>query len=240
MIANRRFPVSYTVLAGLAGAIAWGLPYPISPLLSHIPFMPEFPVYESPPVQIPLAKLTFSYALAGLIAGGLFLFGIRFLPVNRKRYSRPSLTLAIVLSTMAGLAIGGALAILVGLLISSSYTGKMLAESLGFGFASIEPYLSIGWIFGTALATIIVSSFSGIMKQLTPANDSPNQITIHLALRVSIITLLIRSIACIIEFSSIVTYTIGNSIIIFILFQVVSGTFFGIFTWISCSKLKAA
>jgi hypothetical protein len=240
MTANRRYPISYTLLAGLAGAIAWGLPYPISPFLYLIPFIPDFPMYESPPFQVPLAELTFSYALAGIIAGGLFLFGIRFLPVNRERFSRPSLSLAIALSTMAGLAIGGALAILVGLLIGSSHTGLMLADSLGFGFASSEPYLSIGWVLGTALATIIVSSFSGITKQLSSVNYSPIRFTLKIALRVSGITLLIRLIACFVEFSSFVTYTIGNSIIIFILFQVVSGTFFGILTWTSCSKLKAA
>jgi hypothetical protein len=240
MTAHRRYPIRYTLLAGLAGAIAWGLPYPISPFLHLIPFMPDFPVYESLPFQVPLASLTFSYALAGIIAGGLFLFGIRFLPINRERYSHPALSLTLVISTMAGLAICGALAILVGLLAGSSPTGLMLADSLSFGFASSEPYLSIGWVLGTALATIIVSSFSAIMNQFMSVNESPMQLTLKIALSISGITLLIRLIVCFIEFSSFVTYTIGDSIIIFILFQVVSGVFFGILTWNYCSKLKAA
>jgi hypothetical protein len=202
--------------------------------------MPNFPVYESPPFQVPLAKLTFSYALAGIIAGGLFLFGIRFLPINRDRYSRPSLSLAIVLSAITGLAFGGIVAILIGLLIGSSPTGYVLAYDLGFGTNSIEPYLSIGWILGTALAAIIFFSFSGLLKQFESVNYSLIQLTLKIALRVSGITLLIRLITCFIEFSSIVTYTIGDSVIIFMLFQVMSGAFFGIFTWISCSKLKAA
>ena len=202
--------------------------------------MPDFPSYESPPFQIPLAKLSFNYALAGIIAGGIFLFGIRFLPINRDRYSRPSLSFPIVLSAIVGLAIGGVVAILIGLLMGSSPTGYMLANNLGFGTASIEPFLSIGWILGTALATIIFFSFSGLGKQFVSGNASLVQSTLKIALRVSGITLLIRLITCLIEFSPFVTYTIGNSIVIFMLFQAVSGAFFGIFTWISCSKLKAA
>lgn len=240
MTTNRRYPLSYTFLAGLAGAIAWGLPYPISPFLHLIPFMPDFPVYESSPFQVPLAELTFSYALAGIIAGSLLLLGIRMLPINRERYSRPSLSPAIVLSAMAGLAIGGAFAILVGLLMSSSHTGYMLAAFLGFGSGSVEPYLSIGWVLGTALAMIIFGSFSGIMNPLAAVNHSPIQLTFKFALKVSVITLLIRLITCFVEFSSFVTYTIGDSIIIFILFQVVTGAFFGILAWLSCSKPKAA
>ena len=240
MTAHRQYPIRYTVLAGLAGAIAWGLPYPLSPFIHLIPFMPDFPVYASPPFQVPLGELTYSYAHAGIIASGLFLLGIRFLPINRERYSRPSLSLPIILSTMAGSAIGGALAILVGLLIGSSPTGLMLAYSLGFGFASGEPYLSIGWVLGTALATIIVNSFSGITKQLSSVNHSPIQLTLKIALSVSGITLLIRLIACFIEFSSFVTYTFGDSIMVFMLFQVVSGVFFGLLTWNYCSRLKAA
>jgi hypothetical protein len=240
MTSNTRYPISYTILAGLAGAIAWGLPYPLDPLMQLFRFMPYFPMYESPPFHVPLAKLTFSYAVSGIIAGGLFLLGIRFLPVNRNRYFRPSLSLAIVLSTIAGLAIGGMVAILIGLLIGSSHTGYMLAYRLGFGIGSIEPYLSVGWGLGTALATIIFFSFSGLMEEFASVSDSSIRLTLKTALRVSIITLFIRSITCFIEFSSIVTYTIGNSIIIFILFQLVSGLFFGIITWVSCSKLKPA
>jgi hypothetical protein len=240
MTANRRYPISYTILAGLAGAIAWGLPYPISPFLHLIPFMPDFPVYESPPFQVPLAELTFSYALSGLIAGGLFLFGIRFLSINRERYTRPSLSRAIVLSSMAGLAIGGALAILVGLLISSSHTGFMVAAFLGLGSGSIEPFLTVGWILGTALAAIIFGLFSGIMKPTAPVKDSPIQLTLRIVVRVSSITLLIRLIAYLVEFSSFFIYTIGDSILVFIFFQAASGVFFGILTWIFCSKLIAA
>lgn len=240
MTTNARYPKSYTILAGLAGAIAWGLPYPLDPLMQLFRFMPDFPMYESPPFQIPLAKLTFSYAVSGIIAGGLFLLGIRFLPINRNRYFRPSLSLAIVLSTLAGLAIGGMVAILIGLLIGTSHTGYMLAYRLGFGIGSIEPYLSVGWGLGTALATIIFFSFSGLMKEFASVSDSSIRLTLKTALNVSIITLLIRAITCFIEFSSIVTYTNGNSIIIFILSQLVSGLFFGIITWVSCSKFKPA
>jgi len=232
--------MSYIILAGLAGAIAWGLPYPLAPFLHLIPFMPDFPVYKSPPFLVPLARDTFSYALSGMIAGGLFLVGIRLLPINRDRYSRPSLSLPIVLSTLAGLAIGGALAVLVGLLIGSSPKGFVLAYSLGFGTSSIEPYLSMGWVLGTALAAIIFGLFSGVMKQSVSVKDSPIQLTLKLALRVAGITLLIRLITCFVEFSSFVTYAIGDSVIVFIAFQVVSGLFFGVVTWISCSKLKAA
>ena len=192
MTANRRYPIRFTILAGLAGLIAWGLPYPISPFLHLIPFLPDFPSYESPPFQVPLAKLSFSYALAGMIAGGIFLFGIRFLPINRDRYSRPTLSFPIVLSAIAGLAIGGVVAILIGLLMGSSPTGYMLANNLGFGTDSIEPFLSIGWILGTALATIIFFSFSGLGKQFVSGNASRIQSTLKIALRVSGITLLIR------------------------------------------------
>lgn len=240
MTANRRYPFSYTVLAGLVGAIAWGLPYPIYPFLNLIPFIHHFPVYESPPFQVPLAGLVFSYALAGIFAGGLLLLGIRFLPINRERYPRPCLSIAIVVSTIAGLVIGGALAILVGLLMASSHTGLRLADSLGFGIGSIEPCLSIGWILGVFLAAIIIGSFSGIVKRLASEKDSPTQLTLKIAFKVSGITLLIRLITCIVEFSSIVTYSIGNSIFIFMLFQAASGVFFGILTWNSMSRLRTA
>jgi hypothetical protein len=240
MTANRRYPFSYTILAGLAGLIAWGLPYAISPFVSRIPFMPDFPVYSVPPYQVPLARLSFCYALAGIIAGGLFLFGIRFLPLNRNCYTRPSLSLAIVLSTLAALATAGVVAIVIGLLIGTSHTGFMMADNLGFGTGSIEPYFSMGWVVGTALATILFFSFSGLRKKLASANGSTVQSVLKIALIVAGITLLIRSITCFIEFSSAVTYTIGDSILVFIIFQAVSGLFFGIFTWIAFSKLKTA
>jgi hypothetical protein len=120
-----------------------------------------------------VGKMTFSYALAGMIAGGLFLIGIRFFPINRKRYSRPSLSFATVLSAMTGLAVGGSVAILTGLLIGSLHTGYMLSYSLGFGGDTPEPYLSIGWILGTALAAIILFFFSDLVKQFVPINVSP-------------------------------------------------------------------
>ncbi|TLN15394.1 hypothetical protein FDZ74_08460, partial [bacterium] len=98
MVANSRHSARYTILAGLAGAIAWGLPYPISPFLHLIPFMPDLPEYSSPPFQVPLAKLTLAYALSGIIAGGLFLWGIR--SKNREGVFRPSLSPGIILPTL--------------------------------------------------------------------------------------------------------------------------------------------
>jgi hypothetical protein len=131
-------------------------------------------------------------------------------------------------------------AILIGLLIGSSNQGYMLAYNLGFGTDAIEPYLSVGWGLGTVLATIIFFSFSGLTKQLVSVNVSSLQLTLKTALRVFVITLFIRFITCFIEFSSIVTYTLGNSMMVFILFQIASGLVFGIITWVSCSKLKTA
>ncbi len=242
MNANRHYPVSFTLLAGLAGAIAWGFPFLISPFVHLIPFLPDFPEYYSPPIHVPLARLTFSYALAAIIAGSLFLSGLRFLPADRGSYSRPTLSLAIVLATLAGMTIGDGLAILVGLLMSSSPRGVILADSLGFGFLSAEPYLSIGLVSGTALATIIIGSFSGIMKQLGSASDSPLQRALKIALRVSLIALVIRSAVCFVEvqYLSFAISRLALPTDIFILLQVVSGAAFGIYTWNYCSKLKAA
>jgi hypothetical protein len=239
---NRQYPVSYTIVAGLAGAIAWGFPYLVDPFLQLIRFMPDFPIYEVPPFQVPLAKLTFSYALTGIIAGSLFLAGIRFLPINRKRYSRPAFSLATALSILVGLAIGGASAILIGLLAGSSYIGWKLADSLGFGFLSGEPYLSIGWVLGVALAAIIIVFFSGIIWQLTLGKDSPLERTLKIALDISGIALVIRGIVCFLHvaYLSFASNSRDFPIGIFLLFQVVSGAFFGVYIWKYCSRLKAA
>jgi len=240
MTTSNRYPTSYTILAGLAGAIAWGLPYPLSPFIPYIPFMPNFPIYESPPFQVHLLEFIISYSLAGVIAGGLFLIGLRFLPINRERFSRPALSFTIVLSSLAGMAIGSAFAILFGLGISSSQMGYSLAISLGFFNNLPDPYLSIGLVIGTALATIIICSFSGIVNHLESLKISPNRITLEISRKVSFRALIVRFIAYLIEYSSFAKYTFGESIILFMLFQVAGGALFGILAWTFCSRLKAA
>lgn len=240
MIESRRFPTSYTVLAAIAGAILWGLAYPISPFLHLIPFLPDFPVYASPPFQVPLLQLTFSYALAGLGAGSILLLGFRFLPANRERYSQIPVSPAVVLSTLAGLALGGMVAIQIGLLLGSSPTGYVLADRLGFGSSTVEPYLSIGWVIGTALAALVVVSFSGLTRQLTAANRSAFRFAIKTTLVAAGVALLIRLLTSIVQFSSLVTYTLGDSIGVFMIFQVVSGAIFGMIAWIFCSKISTA
>jgi hypothetical protein len=236
MVANSRYPARYTILAGLAGAIAWGLPYPISPFLRLIPFMPDLPKYSSPPFQVPLAELTLAYALSGIIAGGLFFWGIR--SKSNEGAFRPSLSPGIIFSTLAGLAAGGALAILIGLLLSTTPGGYRLAYSLGFGTGSIEPYLSLGRILGTALASFIIVSSSGIRKQFVPANGSPALPALKIVLRVAGITLAVRLVTLFVEFSSFIKYTYGDSIMTFMLFQAASGMIFGIWAWRSCSSFN--
>ena len=238
---NRRYPIRYTIIAGLAGAIAWGLPYPISPFLQLIPFMPNFPVYEAPPFHVPLAELTFSYALTGIIAGSLFLLGIRSLPINRERYLRPSFSLAASLALLIGLAIGGAVAILIGLLAGSSYVGWTLAYGLGFGFLSLEPYLSIGWVLGTGIAVSIFCFFSGVVKQFDPIHGTPFRSIYKIVLKAAMITLIVRSIACLaqmgyLSFTSNYEIPLG----VFMISQVISGAFFGICAWSYFSRFKAS
>lgn len=237
MVANSRYPARYTILAGLAGAIAWGLPYPIAPFLRLIPFLPDLPKYSAPPFQVPLAELTLAYALSGIIAGGLFLWGIR--TKNHEGAFHPPLSPGIVLSTLAGLAAGGALAILLGLLLSTLPGNYSLAYALGFGTGGIEPYLSVGWILGSALAAIIIVSLSGLWKQFVPANGSPALPALKIALRVAGITLAVRLVTLFVEFSSFIRYTYGDSVMVFMLFQVAGGLIFGIWAWKSCSTYYA-
>ena len=238
---NKRYPFIYTIIAGLAGAIAWGLPYPISPFLFLIPYMPDFPIYDSPPFQVPLAKLTFCYALSGIIAGSLFIFGIRFLPINRERYSRPAFSSRIALALIVGMTIGGAIAILLGLLVDSSYVGWTLADALGFGYLSLEPYLSIGWVLGSTIAVIIFEFFSGIFKQIDSINSIPFRNAYNIVIKVASIALIIRSIVCLFQmgylaFSSAYEIPIG----VFLILQVISGAFFGVYTWNFFSSFKAS
>ena len=239
MTTSNRFPTSYTILAGLAGAVAWAAPYLI------LPFIPRFPTYKSPPYQIALTEVTISYSVAGIIAGGLFLIGLRVLPINRERYSRPAFSSAIVLAALVGMAIGGAFASIFGFGVGFSQTGYSMMASLGVLGKALdkgpEPFLSIGLVIGTALAAIIICSFSGIMKQFALSKNSPVRITLEIALKASGMALIGRLLVYTIEFSSFATYTtFGQSIVFFFLVLMAGGALFGTLTWIFCSRLKAA
>jgi hypothetical protein len=237
MTTSNRFPTSYTILAGLAGAVAWVTPYLI------LPFIPGFPPYESPPYKIHLTELTISFSVAGMVATCLFLMGLGVLPFS-KSYPRPALSPTTIFAALVGMAVGGAFAALFGFGIGFSPMGYSMMASLDVLGKVLdkgpEPFLSIGLVIGTALAAIITSSFSGFTKQLAPAKYSPSRATLDMALKASGMALIGRVLVCSIEFSSFASYTaFGQSTIFFFLVLMAGGALFGALTWVFCSSLKA-
>ena len=240
---SNRFPSSYSFLAALAGAVAWCAPYLMLPFIRILPFIPRFPTYKSPPYSIYLTDLTISYAAAGIFASSLFLIGLRVLPINRERYSRPALSFTIVLAALVGMAIGGAFASVFGFGIGFSQPGYSMMYSLGVLDKALntgpEPFLSIGLVIGTALAAIIICSFSGILKPFALSKNSPTRITLEIALKASGMAIIGRLLVYTIEFSSFATYTtFGQSILFLFLVFIAGGALFGALTWIFCSSLK--
>jgi hypothetical protein len=231
---KNRFPASYTLLAALCGAVAWSVPYLV------LPFIPRFPTYESPPYQINLAPLTISFFDGGLIAAVLFLIGLRYLSIREKSHPGVALSFNTVIAVIGGMAVGGAFASLFGFGIGYSEWGYSRLISLDWLDKLPEPYLSIGLVLGAAIAAIIVLLFSGLPKQLGPANGLSALAAAGIVLKTSGTALIGRALFCSIEFSSFVKYTtVGSHPIFFLVVAMSSGALFGALAWVFCTNINA-
>jgi hypothetical protein len=248
MITKNRFPAGTTALAALAGAVAWAFPNLINPFLFILyrifPFLPDLPKYHPEPYTINLGDLTFSYSLAGIIAGALFLIGLRSLPVHRDRDSRPVLSLPIVVWTPISMAIGGAVASLFayGVGFSPKFRGLMYFFEIDpLDNRGPEPFLSAGLIIGVSFAAIMFLFFSGILKQYASAGNSSARIALGIVFRLSLIALATRFVISSFAFWSFFTYTpIGHSILFYFMIPIISGAIFGAWGWKSASRLRPA
>jgi len=239
MSVNKRYPVSYTLFAGLAGAISWSMPYLIAP------FIRGFPQYAAPPFHLKRIQLTISYAIAAVIGGGLFLWGLHAIPLDPNRFSRPRLSTRIVLVTILGMAVANAFAISVGILSGYSIHGQRIMLALGTMMAGFnaypEPFHTISTIIGAGLAVTIIMALSGVAKRSETAQRSPVSNTLRLVLKICGIALVGRLFVDLIEFSSITRYTAaGQSFLYFFLVLAAGGALFGALTWSACAKFKPA
>lgn len=231
MTTGNRYPARFLLLAGVAGAMAWGLPYLLAPFTRMISFWLKIPEYVSPPYHVQLGDRVIGYFLAGILAGGLILLGLRYLSIDSEHFTRPRLSQALTLAVLAGMGISGALAILFALGYGYSQPGYSLFFTMQrlnyfFGIYSElpEPFLSIGLIFGAALAVVPAS--------LVEKNGARRTLTI--ALGVFWRVLVVRLILYLVEGSSIMKFAIGKSISTFITFELVAGLLAGMWVWALC------
>ena len=229
MTTGSRYPARFLLLAGAAGAMAWGLPWLLAPFTRIITYWLKIPEYLSPPYRILLGDHVIGYFLAGILAGGVILLGLRFL--SSGKFTRPRLSWALALAVLAGMGISGALAILFALGYGYSQPGyslffAMYRVKFFFGiYAELpEPFLSIGLIFGAVLAVIPASLVekNGVRRTLT------------IALGVFWRVLVVRLILFLVEGSSIMKFAVGKSISSFMIFELVAGLLAGMWVWAWC------
>lgn len=240
MISRVAYPRGTTLLAAAAGALAWTLPLILGGLLYLIfPFLPRIPAYDVAPYHIPLGELTIGYSLGAAISGGLFLLGLRYLPMGRSRGGRPALSWRIVLSALFGLALGGAVTSLfaygVGFMPDARHV-TFLLDIDPQGVRGPEPYMTIGLVLGVAFASCTFLPLSGILKQKGATGDSPFRTGLGMVRNLCIAALVTRLAISSFASWSFFTYSdFGEAILFYLLVPLVSGAIFGVWGWSSVS-----
>jgi hypothetical protein len=235
MTNNKNFPSRYTLLAGISGVIAWGLPFVLLPFMPLIfPPIRLLPDYHTPPYNINLPELLASYILAGVLAAGVFLIGARRARVDEERQRWLVVSRRVVLATLTGFAAGSALACLVGYGYGYSGAGRaalsMLGDSYHLPETGPEPAYSLGVVLGVGLGAAVICLLSRVVK------EKLGRTTLRVSLKAAGAALLGRALVTMIQFSSMVTYTaLGQSIWFFIGLQAAAGALAGIIAWRWCT-----
>ena len=143
MRTNNRFLSLFSIIAGIAGAIAWSAPY----LIFHL--LPTFPSYKpGAGIHIQLVEDLISFSLAWSIAAGIFLLGIFALSCNFKVRLGTTLSPSNVVIVLAGAAIGGAFTGAIGSGVAYSPPVDFFMSLFDLQTMLPEPFLSIGFSTG--------------------------------------------------------------------------------------------
>ena len=236
MKTDNRFPASFSIIAGIAGAIAWSAPYLIFQLL------PTFPPYTpGTGIHVPLVEDMISFSLGWSLATGTFLLGIFTLSSKYKVRLGLTLSLSNVFAFLAGAAIGGAFASAIGSGIAYSPPVYFFVTFFDLQTMHPEPFLSIGFIFGAIIAASFISSFSNIFGESTISEESPIRITLSIVLIAFISALAGRIVISIFgEFFDYIIYLMDDlDLVIAILNSAIGGAVFGVLIWTFSTRSKA-
>lgn len=239
---NRQvYPRGTTFLAAIAGALAWTLPLILENFLYLIfPFLPDIPLYDAGAYRIRLGELTIGYSLGAVIAGGVFLLGVRFLPMGRSGGQRPALSWRTVLAVLLGLALGGVATSMVAYGLGFTLDAQHLMFQLDIdpvGVRGPEPYMTVGLVLGVAVACVLFLALSGILTQNAEARHNAFRTGLGMVRNLCIAALVTRFLISSLASWSFFTYSaFGESILFYLLVPLVSGTLFGVWGWTSVSN----
>jgi hypothetical protein len=235
MTISKRYPGSYTLLVGVSGAAVCSLPFLMLPFIPLIfPLIRMLPDYPTPPYTIKLPELFTSFILGGLLAGGIFLLGVRRAKVDEERQRKLAVTRRVTLATLTGITAGAALACLVGFGYGYSGTGRTALSVLGDYYhrseLGLEPAYSLGAVLGVGLGAAVICLLSGTFK------EALGRRMLAVSLMAAGAALLGRVLVYMIQFSSIVTYSsLGESVLFLIGLQAAAGALSGAIAWKACT-----
>ena len=236
MRTNNRFLSLFSIIAGIAGAIAWSAPYLIFLLL------PTFPSYNpGTGVHVPLVEDIISFSLAWIVAAGAFLLGIFTLSGNHKIRLGTILSLPNVFVVLAGAALGGVFTSAIGSGVAYSPPVDFFMNFFDLQTMLPEPILSIGFIFGSIIAVGFISSFSNIFAESAISKESPIGTTLSIVLITFVSALVGRIVVGIFGaiLDSIFFLIIRFDFVVVVLYSAIGGAIFGVLMWMLSTRLKA-
>ncbi len=225
-------PRIIALFAAIGGAIAWGAP----PLL--LPLIPSYPPYSpSPGLEVHFLELVLSYSLAAAVGGGVFLLGS--LAVGRRW--QPLVSRIPVLPLLAGLAVGGALAAAIAVGIGYSIPVEVFMTFFGLQDRLPEPMLSIGLIMGAGVSALMIVSLVDVPERLHLAATSRLRGPFALPMIAACAALGGRVLAGFIDLLSFPPILIfGSTPTVLFLDSIAGGALYGYLVYFAYSRLKAA